>query len=91
MRVGNQLLGREAIVKIPVSNDGGTVSVKSAGAVQQIGVKSLHELSWFHSGMTVYICEFRDMMYFVDDTPASVKLPHLKKQNKKIKISVLQK
>ena len=91
VRVGDQLLGREATVKIPVSTDGGTVSVKSAGAVQQIGVKSLHELSWFHSGMTVYICEFRDGMYFVDDTPASVKLPHLKKQNKKIKISVLQK
>lgn len=66
VRVGNQLLGREAIVKIPVSTDGGTVSIKSAGAVQQIGVKSLHELSWFHSGMTVYICEYRDGMYFVD-------------------------
>ena len=91
VRVGDQLLGREATVKIPVSTDGGTVSVKSAGAVQQIGVKSLHELSWFHSGMTVYICEFRNGMYFVDDTPASVKLPHLKKQHKKIKISVLQK
>jgi len=91
VRVGNQLLGREAIVKIPVSSDGGTISVKSAGAVQQIGVKSLHELSWFHSGMTVYICEYRDGMYFVDDNSASVKLPHQKKQNKKIKISALQK
>lgn len=91
VRVGNQLLGREAVVKIPVSSDGGTISVKSAGAVQQIGVKSLHELSWFHSGMTVYICEYRDGMYFVDDNSASVKLPHQKKQNKKIKISALQK
>ncbi len=91
VRVGDQLLGREATVKIPVSTDGGTVSVKSAGAVQQIGVKSLHELSWFHSGMTVYICEYKEGMYFVDDNPASVKLPHLKKQNKIIKISALHK
>jgi len=91
VRVGNQLLGREAVVKIPVSSDGGTVSVKSAGAVQQIGVKSLHELSWFYSGMTVYICEYSDGIYFVDDNPASVKMPHLKNQNKTIKISALHK
>ncbi|QEE15073.1 hypothetical protein DSAG12_00896 [Promethearchaeum syntrophicum] len=93
VRVGNQLLGREAMVKIPVSSDGGTVSVKSADAVQQIGVKSLHELSWFHSGMTVYICEYKDGMYFVDDNPASVKLKksHHRIQNKKIRISTIQK
>ena len=91
VRVGNQLLGREATVKIPVSVDGGIVSIKSAGAVQQIGVKSLHELSWFHSGTTVYICEFREGMYFVDDNPASVKLGHLKKQNRKIEISTIYK
>ena len=91
VRVGNQLLGREATVKIPVSSDGGIVSIKSAGAVQQIGVKSLHELSWFHSGTTVYICEFREGMYFVDDNPASVKLGHLKKQNRKIEISTIYK
>ena len=93
VRVGNQLLGREAMVKIPVSSDGGTVSVKSAGAVQQIGVKSLHELSWFHSGMTVYICEYKDGMYFVDDNPASVKLKLAQSRiyRKKIRISTLQK
>ena len=91
VRVGNQLLGREATVKIPVSSDGGIISIKSAGAVQQIGVKSLHELSWFHSGTTVYICEFREGMYFVDDNPASVKLGHLKKQNRKIEISTIYK
>ncbi len=93
VRVGNQLLGREAIVKIAVSAEGGVVSVKSASAVQQIGVKSLHELSWFHSGMTVYICEYKDRMYFVDDNPASVKLnlSHYRKHNKIIRISTLQK
>ncbi len=91
VRVGNQLLGREATVKIPVSTDGGIVSIISAGAVQQIGVKSLHELSWFHSGTTVYICEFREGMYYVDDNPASVKLGHLKKQNRKIEISTIYK
>ena len=93
VRVGNQLLGREAMVKIPVSSDGGTVSVKSVGAVQQLGVKSLHELSWFHTGMTVYICEYKDGIYFVDDNPTSVKLKlsHSRIQNKKIRISTLQK
>ncbi len=78
-------------MKIPVSTDGGIVSIISAGAVQQIGVKSLHELSWFHSGTTVYICEFREGMYYVDDNPASVKLGHLKKQNRKIEISTIYK
>lgn len=90
VRTGKNLLGREAVVKIAVSVDGGVVSVKSAGAVQQIGVKSLHPLSWFHSQTTVYICEYKDGMYFVDDNPASVKLLHLKLQNKKIKISTLK-
>ena len=91
VRVGNQLLGREAVVKIPVSSDGGIVSIKSADAVQQIGVKSLYPLSWFHSQTIVYICEYREGIYFVDDNPASVKLPHLKIQNKKIKISPINK
>jgi len=67
------------------------MSVKSASAVQQIGVKSLHPLSWFHSQTTVYICEYKDGMYYVDDNPASVKLPHLKIQNKLIKISTVNK
>ncbi|MHA1562121.1 MAG: NfeD family protein [Promethearchaeota archaeon] len=91
VRTGKNLLGREATVKIAVSADGGVVSVKTAGAVRQIGVKSLHPLSWFHSQTTVYICEYKDGMYFVDDNPASVKLHHLKIQNKVIEISTVKK
>ena len=74
VRTGKNLLGREAVVKIPVSADGGIVSVKNPDSVQQIGVKSLFPLSWFYSGDIVYICDYQNGIYLVDDNPSNVRL-----------------
>ncbi|MHA1584402.1 MAG: hypothetical protein ACTSWL_04050, partial [Promethearchaeota archaeon] len=73
--LGNDLLGREATVKIDVTTEGGLVSIKQQNSIQQIGVHSLFPLSYFYSGDTVFVCAYRNGIYLVDSNPNNVELP----------------
>ena len=82
VRVKNELLGREAIVKIAVDQNGGVISIKTTESIQQIGAKSLFPLSYFYPGDTVYICAYENGMYYVDSNAQNVKLSYAKKGKK---------
>ncbi len=83
VRVKNDLLGRLCTVKIPVDTNGGVVTVKSTESTQQIGVKSFFPLSYFYENDIVYICKYKDGMYYVDSNPSNVQLPQLISKKKK--------
>ena len=82
VRVKDELLGREATVKIDVDHNGGVVSIKTPDSVQQIGAKSLFPLAYFYSGDTVFVCAYHDGIYYIDSNPKNVRLHHGKKGKK---------
>ncbi|UYP45457.1 hypothetical protein NEF87_001742 [Candidatus Lokiarchaeum ossiferum] len=82
VRVQNELLGREALVKIAVDQNGGVISLRTTESVQQIGAQSLFPLSYFYPGDTVYICAYENGMYYVDSNAQNVKLSYAKKGKK---------
>lgn len=75
VRLGSELLGRRATVKIDVSESGGLISVDNPDAVQQISARSLNPLAYFYPGDTVYICKYAHSEYFVDTNPDNIQLP----------------
>ncbi|MCF2139459.1 MAG: hypothetical protein K9W44_05325 [Candidatus Lokiarchaeota archaeon] len=81
VRLGNELIGRQATVKIPVSKGGGVISVNTYDAVQTLAARSLHPLSYFYPGDQVYICIVKDGMYLVDDNPESARIQTRKFKN----------
>ncbi|MHA1675035.1 MAG: hypothetical protein ACTSYI_15570 [Promethearchaeota archaeon] len=75
IHLGNDLLGRQATVKIPVSTEGGVISVNTYDAVQTLSARTLHPLAYYYSGDQVFICRVKNQEYFVDDNPEKVELP----------------
>ena len=80
--LGYDLLGIPATVKISVSSNGGTISIQHSDTTQQFGAKSLHPLSWFYPGDVVYICDYEDGIYYVDDIAENVNVKAAKKFQK---------
>jgi membrane protein implicated in regulation of membrane protease activity len=72
VNVGNDLIGRISTVKIDVTKNGGVISIKNNSSIQQLGVRSLFPLSYFYQGEKVYICAFRQNIYYVDIDPKYV-------------------
>ncbi len=84
VRLGNELLGRKATVKIPVSIDGGVISVNSFDNAQTIAARSLYPLAYFYPGDQVYIVRVKDKRYFVDSDPDKVEFPKIRSTRKRI-------
>ncbi len=83
VRVKDELLGREATVKIDVDHNGGVVSIKTTESVQQFGAKTLFPLSYFYPGDIVYICAYQDGIYYIDSNPENVQFSPVKKRKNK--------
>lgn len=69
---GKELIGEEASIKVPTSNEGGILSVHTKTGVQQLHAKTLHPLSYFYPGDTVFIVDYKNGIYFVDADPKNI-------------------
>ena len=79
-------MGKEAMVKIRVDATGGTISYNDDVQVQLLPAKSLYDDKAFEQNTKVYICLYRDGVYYVDDNPdalAKVRDPSADKQQSK--------
>jgi len=83
VRLGDELLGRQATVKIPVSVEGGVISVNSFDNAQTIAARSLYPLSYFYPGDQVYIVRVKNSRYYVDTDPDKVELPNVRSKRRK--------
>ncbi|MHA1776612.1 MAG: hypothetical protein ACTSWC_07535, partial [Promethearchaeota archaeon] len=72
VRLGNELLGRQVTVKIPVSNEGGVISVNTHDSVQMLAARTLNPLGYYYPGDQVYICKVENQVYYVDLDPANI-------------------
>ena len=83
---GSSIVGKEAMVKIRVDATGGTISYNDDVQVQLLPAKSLYDDKAFEQNTKVYICLYRDGVYYVDDNPdalAKVRDPSADKQQSK--------
>ena len=85
---GKSLLGEKAVIKVDTSQDGGIITVKTPSGLQQLNAKTFFPLSYYYSGENVYIVDYENRIYFVDQDRENIVHQHDKS---KIKVPLFSK